>query len=247
MTATGEPRLLQEDALPVYPAGPSRLVWLVALLGAAFSLLGALSGNRDNSSVLWFLDPLLFALLLGGMALRSKARLPLWRPATAMRGMLVFVSLSWLTAGTYELALRTGETGFGGLHPDTLTSFTLALGYYIPLAIAGWRLLRRFHYDFNWVFWTGALAALYEMATIGISYLTSGATPAALVPFLLGYYLTVYAMFLALPLLIIDERALWSLAGGPISPVRRVVVGVAVGLLLWLVYLGWSVVVLQVM
>jgi hypothetical protein len=221
-------------------AHPSRLVWIVVLLGALFSLSGVVNRDSTGSSALWFLDPLLYAVLIGGMVLRSRGRLPVWRPMRPGIGAAAYVGLSWLTAMLYELSLRSGATGFGGLHPDTATSFPLAQGYYLPLAVGSYWLLRRFHYDFNTVFWTGCLASLYEAVTVGGAVVVGGGVPLLLLPVLVGYYLTTYAMFLIMPLLIIDESGLWSPGGRKISPWLVGVLGILFGLVLWVIYTVWA-------
>jgi hypothetical protein len=215
-------------------------VWATVLLGAAFSFLNAAAGDRTGSSALWFLDPWLYAVLLLGLLLRARGRLPVWRPASVATGAAAYVALCWLVAMIYELSLRMGDGGFGGLHPTTATSFILAQGYYLPLAAGGWWLLRRFHYDFNWVFWTGALASLYETITVGGAAVASGTVPLPLVPLLLAYYMTTYGLYLAMPLLLIDERALWRASGGSVRPSLRIAIGVGFGSLLWVVYLIWA-------
>jgi hypothetical protein len=227
-------------ARPSWSTRPSWSVWLLVGFGAAFSFLGAATGSREDASALWFLDPLLYAALLVGLWLRGRGRLPVWRPGSARAGGVAFVALSWGLGMAYELSLRTGATGFGGLHPDTLTSFALAQGYYLPLAVGGWWLIRRYRYDLNWAFWTGALAALYELITVGGAVIAGGGVSPLLVPVLLGYYLATYGLFLGMPLLLIDERGLWASPGQPIRPAARVAIAVAFGLALWVVYLGWA-------
>lgn len=221
------------------PVSPSALVWLLALLGALFSFNGLLTGGGPESSSLWFLDPVLYALFLVGLGLRSAGRLPRLRLSGAA-GALGFIILSWATGMAYELSLQTGPEGFGGMHPDTATSFLLAQGYYVPFAAGGLWLVRRLRTDFNWLFYTGGLASLYEMLTIGGVAIAGGGVPWLLVPVLLGYYAATYGLILAMPLLLLDERPLWGMDARSPRPFARIVIGILFGLALWLVYLLWA-------
>lgn len=224
-------------------ARPSAVVWLVTLLGAFFSLFGLLSGGGPDSSVLWFLDPLLVGLFMAGLGLRAAGRWPRLRLGGAA-GALAFVGLCWATGMAYELSLRTGDIGFGGMHPDTATSFLLAQGYYLPFALGGWWLVRRLRTDFNWLFYTGALTSLYEMVTSGGPAIAGGGVPLPLVPVLLGYFAAIYGLMLTMPLLLLDERLLWATDARSPRPIVRALIGILFGLALWLVYLLWAAVVL---
>ena len=218
----------------------ARGLWLVVLLGAAFEALNALLGDGDDSSVLWFLAPLLMAVFVVGLWRRGRGHTPLLAPAGRLSPALLFIGGSWLTGMLYELALRTGPTGFGGMAPDTAASFLLAQGFYVPFAVGGWWLARRYGYTFTDVFWAGALSCLYEALTAGATAVAAQPALLPLAPLMAGYYLTVYGYILAMPLLFMDERRVWATAIRPISTWRKIVSGVALGLVCWVVFLGWA-------
>lgn len=220
------------------PARPvSRWMAVVVLLGVGYSALAALDGGGADSSVLWFLDPLLVLGFAGGLWWR--ARRPDRLPQPVRSGALRFIAGSWLTGMLYELALRTGPAGFGGMHPDTATSFLWAQGYYVPFALGGWWLARRYGYSLENVFWAGALSSLYETLTVGAPAVAANPALLPVAPLLAGYYLTVYGLILALPLLFLDERTLWRDPPRPIGRWGKIAAGVALGLVCWAAFLGW--------
>mgnify|MGYP003617633976 CR=1 FL=1 len=223
------------------PGRWSRAAWLVVLLGAGYSFLAALLRQPGDASRLWFLDPALMAVFVAGLIVRQRRAGP-GRPVSSSRRRvaLLFVGGSWLTGMLYELSLRTGASGFGGMHPDTTTSFLLAQGYYVPYAVGGWLLARRYGYSAETVFWTGALSSLYELITIGVPAVAGHLSLWLLAPLLGGYYLTVYGYILALPLLFMDESHLWAAAPRPLSRTRRALLGVALGLACWAVFVAWA-------
>ncbi len=219
----------------------SRGARVVILLGAGYSALGLISGEHEDSSVLWFIEPL---LVLGFVVLlwRRDRKPTLGRPE-GRQGAFFFIAGSWLTGMLFELSLRTGATGFGGMHPDTGMSFLLAQGFYVPFAAGGWWLARRFGYGLEDVFWTGALSSLYEMLTLGATALGGDPALLPLAPLLIGYYLMVYGLILAMPLLFIDERRLWRESPRPISWRGKLLWGVGLGMLCWVCFVGWAIVV----
>jgi hypothetical protein len=216
-------------------------IWAIILLGLGYGALHWLSGDRAWASVLWWLDPLLLLGFAAGWWARS--RRPGWWPRLRLSGVaaaVVFIGGSWLAGMLYELSLRTGPTGFGGMHPDTATSFVLAQGHYLPFAVGGWWLARRYGYGAAGVFWTGALASLYEMVIAGFPAIAGAPQFWLLTPLILGYYLYVYALILAFPLLFLDERSLWAAAPRSIGAWGKVWRGVLFGLLYWVVFVGWA-------
>ena len=222
----------------------SRGLWAVVLLGTAFEAISVIGGDRGDSSALWFLAPLLMGVFILGLWRYGRCGPP---PAGATsslagrrRAALLFIGGSWLTGMVYELALRTGPTGFGGMAPETGHSFLLAQGYYVPFAVGGWWLAHRYGYSFAGVFWTGALSCLYEAITAGGVAVAGQPSLLLLAPLMAGYYLTVYGYILALPLLVLDERRLWSAAPRQLSPWRKAAYGVALGLVCWAVFVGWA-------
>lgn len=218
----------------------SRTARIVVLLGAGYAALTAALGDRSTSSVLWPLDALLMLLFAGGLWWRGRHGRP---PRLALSGRgaaLAFLLGSWLTGMLYELSLRTGVAGFGGMHPDTATSFLLAQGFYVPFAVGGWLLARRYGYSAENVFWAGALSCLYELLTVGVVTLIRQPNLLPLAPLLGGYYLTVYGYILALPLLFVDERGLWGPAPRPISRGRKALYGLLLGAACWVAFLCWA-------
>lgn len=215
----------------------SRWMAVVVLLGAGYSVLAALDGGGEDSSILWFLDPLLVLGFAGGLWLRARRPDRLRQPVRS--GWLLFVAGSWLTGMLYELSLRTGPAGFGGMHPDTATSFLWAQGYYVPFALGGWWLARRYGYSLENLFWAGALSSLYEMLTVGAPAVVANPALLPVALLLAGYYLTVYGLILALPLLFLDERALRRDPPRPIGRWGKIAAGVALGLTCWVAFLGW--------
>jgi hypothetical protein len=218
----------------------SRLTRLVVLLGAAFEALSVLLGNGEDSSVLWFLAPLLMAVFIAGLWRASRHSGAPFDPVTRLPPALLFIGGSWLAGMIYELALRTGSTGFGGMAPDTGASFLLAQGFYVPFAIGGWWLARRYGYSLQDVFWTGALVSLYEAITAGATTVAAQPALLPLAPLMAGYYLTVYGYILAMPLLFVDERRVWASTTRPRTAWRKAVYGVTLGLACWTVFVGWA-------
>jgi hypothetical protein len=189
---------------------------------------------------LWFLDPLLMAVFIGGLwrLSRRPGRLP-QSVRSGRWSAVLFVAGSWLTGMLYELSLRTGPAGFGGMHPDTATSFLWAQGYYVPFALGGWWLARRFGYSLEDVFWAGALSSLYEMLTVGAPAIAANPALLPVAPLLAGCYLTAYGLILAMPLLFLDERALWGCPPRRMTRRGRIAAGAALGLGCWAAFLGW--------
>lgn len=164
-----------------------------AVLGGLFlAVIGDL-GDDPKSPIAWLQYPLLLFLAWGALS----------TPVDAQIGakLIPFVFLSWLLGMSVELTLTVDGSGIGGVHPDTLTSFILAQGDYIPLAILVWAFHR----------WMGCL--MYECAwiVIGIALteglvftgsvtasITSGSFIGAFI--VTCYLIALYMVFLLLPL-----------------------------------------------
>ena len=211
-----------------------RWLWLVVGLGLAYGALGWLMERGTGASRLWWLDPLLLVGFVVGLWRRG------YRQFGGRWAGLTFIALSWLTGMLYELSLRTGATGFGGMHPDTATSFLLAQGYYFPYALGGWWLARRYGYALPQLFLTGALAALYEMAVSGAPKMLAAPDLWLLTPLVIGYFLAVYGLILTMPLLFIDPRAVWAATSRPISTWGVAWRAVGFGLLCWVAFGVWA-------
>jgi hypothetical protein len=215
-------------------------VWLWTILGFGFMALQFVNpGSREGVSKLWFFDPLLEIGFIVGLILNSR------RVVAANSGSkdgfagLVYVALSWLVAMAYELSLSEGVGSFGGFHERTIPSFLLAQGYYLPFAILGLFLIRRYRYTFQELFLAAGAASVYEAMQIGVpGFLASPLF--FLLPLVIGYYVLVYGMFLAWPLIVIDERTLWSPKGREIGFGRKVLLGIGLGGVCWLLQGMWS-------
>lgn len=210
-------------------------VKLWALLALLFS--GVLAGVGDRSgSPLWFLDP----LLVGGFLIGVWRGRP-WRTRLAgRRAAVAFVVLAWLTGMLYELTLSDQGSTFGGLADRTGLSFALAQAWYLPFALIGLFLVRRYRYDFREVFFAGAAASALEVVVAGLLPGVVASPLFVLSPLVLAYYGTVYGMLLAWPLLLVDERSLWAPSARQISPRRKIAYGAAAGLACWLCFAGWA-------
>jgi len=235
---------LQADRLaettPVSPPTTPRWLWLVVGLGLAYGALAWLMERGAGASRLWWLDPLLLIGFAAGLWYQRHAQ-P--RGGRRWAGFL-FIALAWLTGMLYELSLRTGATGFGGMHPDTATSFLLAQGHYVPYVVGGWWLARRYGYDLPQVFLTGALAALYEITFSGAPRMLAAPNLWLLTPLVIGYYLTVYGLILAVPLLFIDPRDLWAATSRPITTWGVAWRAVGFGVLCWVLFTTWAAIVM---
>ena len=159
-------------------------VRLWVILALAFSLLlhFAADSAAEAASSLWFLDPLLLVTFLLGLGQR-----PWLRRSGGWSTAVLFIGLSWLTGMLYELSLRTGPTGFGGMHPQTVPSFLMAQGFYVPLALLSYFLIRRYRYTFKEAFFAFSLVALYEMVTMGWLFAALFSPLFFLTPLLIAY------------------------------------------------------------
>ncbi len=188
-------------------------IWFVPVwigLGLVFYLLNLLAGSQIRSPY-WFSELVLYALLLIGLwanrryNIRKVISLPRqWAP-------VLYIFLVWLFGMLFEASLTVTGQGIGGVHPQTLASFILAQGDYLPLAIVSWWVIRKLHPAFSELYFFSAGISLTE----GLIF--TGALTAMilspqffLAPFGLAYYALAYSSFIALPLLIIDEGLLWD-------------------------------------
>ena len=122
---------------------------------------------------------------------------------------VAFVSLSWGFGMLYEASLTVDGTGIGGVHPDTHTSYVLAQGDYIMIALAAWGLVRHFHLTFRDTFFLAGGKSLTEgLVFTGVLTGVLMSPQAYAAPLVMAYYTLAYATFVALPLLIIDPASL---------------------------------------
>jgi hypothetical protein len=181
-------------------------LWL--LLAFIFSFL-----SRDEgapTSPLWFLEYLLFALMVLGIVLREKTDrgLPLRIPRVWTA--LLYVFLAWLFGMIYELTLTVNGEGIGGVHRQTYASFLLAQGDYLLIAITSLAAVYWCRLSFQQMWFLAMGIALTEgLIFMGILWAVILSPLFFLSPLVLVYYSFVYASFSALPLLFLDEQVLW--------------------------------------
>jgi hypothetical protein len=179
-------------------------------LGIVFAVLN-LSDAPEPRSPYWFSDLLLYGLMLAGLwanakhDLRKKIRIP---RKLAPAG---YVLLVWVFGMMFEASLTVTGEGIGGIHPETLPSFILAQGDYIPIGLISYFVIRTTQASFREVFFFAGGKSLTE----GLIF--TGALTSVLLspmfylsPIVLAYYTIAYSSFIALPLLFIDEELLWK-------------------------------------
>lgn len=207
--------------------------WLVA--GLAANLLLGWSGT-GASSLAW-LNPLLF---IGALAVRwsdarrGERRLHLGRWTSF--GVMLLVG--WTVGMFVEITLAADGDGFGGMHPDTVPSFVIAQGYYLPAVLCSWWAVRRYGLDVRRAFWFAGAMAWWEALTVGAVSLLTPLFPLA--PVLAAYYVATYALCGMGGLLVVDTDALHARTPRPITTRRLVAYGVVAGALSWAVFMGWA-------
>lgn len=210
--------------------------WII--LALTFAILVQLGGTPAWKSPLWFLDILLLLSLLIGFWLRERFQ---WQFVTLSRTQAgtVFIVLVWLVGMLYELTLSESPGNIGGMHPKTIPSFILAQGFYIPFALLSYFLIRKFHFSFRDVFLMAGLVSLYEALQYGVPG-TLFSPLFFLTPLVLAYYVVVYAQFLTLPLLVVDETLLWHGDKPRLPWWRKLLYGLVLGITCWLTLGLWE-------
>ena len=172
------------------------LPWMLLGLGLRF-----MPTDGPRSSLGW-VDWPLYAGVIGGFAARWQGQ-RLNVPATA----LAYLMLSLIFGAVYELSLTVDGTGWGGMHPDTRTSFVLAFGDYAMLALSCLAAIRWLRLSPAQLFWLAFGASMTEGAVFtGVLW----QIPPLFLPVFVAYYALAYATFLVLPALVIDIRPLWT-------------------------------------
>lgn len=200
------------DATPRRPGFPARIVavlgrplfWIV--LGLALKLPGM---DSAPASRFHGIDWLLYAGLLAGLVAQGKG----WAGVTLSprAAAIAFVVLVWAFGMIYEMSLSVDGTGVGGMHPDTFTSFVLAQGDYLLLALLCLAAVRLLHLGFTGLFWFAAGIALTEgLVFTGVLWQVVLSPAPWAAPAFLAYYFLAYAAFLTLPLMILNPAPLWS-------------------------------------
>lgn len=210
-----------------------------AWLGGALLMNLLLGWNGEDASSLAWLNPLLFVAALIVRTLDARRGERRWH-LTGWRGALVVMVIGWTVGMTVELTLAAGGDGLGGMHPDTGPSFILAQGYYIPLAVVTWAVVRRYGLDTRRAFFFAGVLAWWEALTVGVVALISPFF--VLAPLLIAYYFSTYALCGMAGLLAVDPAGLVSRAPRPISNRRLAAYGVIAGAACWTVFMLWAVV-----
>jgi hypothetical protein len=186
-------------------------IWNVKIwigLGLIFMLFN-LTGSDEIRSPYWFSEPILYSLMILGLwanqryELRKKIALPRrWAPA-------VYIFLVWLFGMLFEASLTVTGEGIGGIHQETLPSFILAQGDYIPIAIISYLVIRKFHLSFHQVFFFSGGKASPRADFYRDSH-GSSCRPNSFSLYVVAYYTLAYSSFIALPLLLVNEELLWQ-------------------------------------
>jgi hypothetical protein len=179
-------------------------------VGLLFVVLN-IGGTPEPRSPYWISEIFLYGLMLTGMwanakyDLRKKIRIP------RRLAPLAYIFLVWLFGMLFEVSLTVTGEGIGGMHAETLPSFILAQGDYIPIAIVSFFVIRITRASFREVFFFAGGKSLTE-GLIFTGVLTSLLLSPMfwLSPIVIAYYTIAYSSFIALPLLLIDEELLWK-------------------------------------
>jgi hypothetical protein len=207
------------------------LPWIAG--GLVFLALG-LALQDGPRSPLWWGELPLHLMLIAGVLAPGRFYLPLSRRIAPV----ALVVLSWAFGMAYEMTLTVDGTGIGGVHPDTRASFLLAQGDYILIALATLALVRWLRLDLRLAFFLAAGKSLTEgLVFTGVLWGAGWSAPLAL-----AYYALAYASFIALPLVLVDPRLVWS---GPAPSRLRVAAiwatGFAVAFAIRIAWgLGWA-------
>lgn len=209
--------------------------WLVAALVTAL-LIGW--GGEGASSLAW-LNPLVFVAALGVRSRDARHGPRRWG-LRGWRAAAVVMATGWLVGMTIELTLMTGDDGFGGMHTDTVPSFILAQGYYLPAVVLTWAAVRRFGLDTRRAFFFAGTMAWWEAITLGATALLSPFF--VLAPLLIAYYVATYALCGMTGFLLVDPPSAWRRPPVSISDRRLLGYGVIAGAGSWAVFMVWAVV-----
>lgn len=208
--------------------------WLISALGINL-LIGW--GGEDASPVAW-LNPLVFvaALLI---RFRDTRRGPGRLQLRGWRAVGVMLVIGWMVGMLIEFTLTTDGDGFGGLHPDTVPSFILAQGYYLPAVLFTWAATRRYGLDTRRAFFFAGAMAWWEALTFGVVAMLSPFF--FLAPFLLAYYVATYALCGMGGLLVVDASTVGSSRSRSISDRRLLGYGAIAGAAAWVIFMAWAV------
>ncbi len=186
-------------------------IWLWIVAGLTFWALN-LGNSTKPRSPYWPAELGLYALMVGGMWAASRGH-PISQIFRLSRvaAPFAYIFIVWLFGMIYELTLTVTGEGVGGLHPNTVPSFILAQGDYIPIAIVSYFVIRRTHASFKKVFFFAGGKSLTEGIIFTGVLASQIASPLFyFAPLTLAYYTLVYASFIAAPLIFVDAELLWD-------------------------------------
>jgi len=182
-------------------------VWIG--LGLVFVLLSGLAGSGPRSP-LWFMELVLYGLMIAGLAANERYGLRKRIPLSRTWASASYILLVWLFGMMFEMSLTATGEGVGGVHQETIPSFILAQGDYIPIALVSYLVIRWFRTSFSETYFFAAGKSLTEgLLFTGVLSATILSPAFLLAPVVLAYYTLAYASFIATPLLFIDEELLW--------------------------------------
>jgi len=197
-----------EVKLALYGRG----LWNVKIwigLGLLFLILNSFNDSGPRSPF-WFSELILDALMIAGLWANEKYGLRKRIAVPRHLAPFIYMFLNWLFGMIFETSLTVNGQGIGGLHPQTYASFIIVQGDYITIAIVSYVLIRWMRLSFLEMFFVAGGKSLMEGVYMGSLQSTIASPLFLLTPILVGYYTLVYASFIALPLLFIDEKLLWK-------------------------------------
>lgn len=213
-------------------------IWI--FLALIFAIINVDFSETALKSPFWFLQYFLFGLLLFSLwannkfDLRGKIKVP------REIAPIVFIIFSWILGMIVELTLTLTGEGIGGNHQYTFPSFILSQGIYIPLALVSLFGIRKLSLNFKQLFFFAGGMGLVEGLIFRPVILTSILSPFFILsPIVIAYFVTTYAIFLALPLLLIHEKLLHKRPPQRRSYLLLVLYGFIAG---FLIYIFWGVV-----
>ncbi|MDH4117978.1 MAG: hypothetical protein OEX04_02850 [Acidimicrobiia bacterium] len=197
-------------------AAPLRYLTSVPLwIGAGLSFwILSLGAGSEPRSPFWFAEAIIYAFYL----------LVLWRTREGWTGFdlsrrlapIAYLGLSWLIGMAYELSLTVDGTGIGGVHPETRTSFILAQGDYVPIALVALAATRLKRLTYRDAFFLAAGMSLTEgLVFTGVLTATVLSPAFVLAPLVAAYYALAYSSYVALPLLLTGAHKIWPESGEP--------------------------------
>jgi hypothetical protein len=153
---------------------------------------------------------------------------------------IAYIFLSWFFGMLFELTLSSGPGGIGGMHPNTAISFLVAQGFYIPFAILGLHLIRKYHFTFKELYLASIAAAMAEGIVFNhIIPMVLFSPLFFLIPLVVAYYGLVYALFLCMPLIFINPQSLYSENFKEITLKRKIIYGFVISILSFIIYAIW--------